>query len=108
MARVPGWGPMTQGIRTDEQWLHHYIYPNGWAAWQDLIPGACLSYKYDIKAQNRGRAEAKPIVPGSTKVIFFHGQPRPHDVVAQWNPHWRGVMDPPPAEIAAHRIDTKW
>lgn len=107
MAKVPGWGPMTQGIHTDEQWLHHYIYPNGWAAWQDLVPGACLSYKYDVKGQNRDKAPPTGLTPDA-RVVFFHGLPRPHDVVAPWNPHFRGIHDPPQAEVAAHRIDTKW
>jgi hypothetical protein len=53
-------------LRSDQDYLEHAI---GRATyWQDVLPGALLSYKVDV--QGRG-------VPNDAKVVFFHGQPRP-------------------------------
>jgi hypothetical protein len=107
---VPNWGHPNgaqwrapQQIRTDEEWLHQYLYPNAWANWQELLPGAAVSYPLDMAKQGKALTDYP-----DARVVFFHGWPRPHQVVKPWNLHWRGVMDPPPAEIAPHRIDTKW
>ena len=83
---------------TDEHWLHHYImkrpggisYQNqqiiwdaplgGWRGWDELLPGRVLSYKHDLNQS------CEPL-PDDCDIVFFDGEPRPHDVVADWNPH---------------------
>mgnify|MGYP001118377060 CR=1 FL=1 len=50
---------------------------NGWnrdgiARWQELFPGQIRSYKYFIR--DRG------FVPPETRVVLFHGSPRPADI----------------------------
>lgn len=41
---------------------------------QDLYPGAFCSFK----------AHCSPMPPTGTKVVCFHGHPRPHEAVQQW------------------------
>lgn len=101
--------PIHVGIRTDEQWLHHYTVHNQWTAWQDLCPGEFLSYKYNIQRSMNvsGRPGAPPLTEEDARkarVIYFHGHPRPHQVVHKWNPFWRGIIDPPPPKITAGGI----
>ena len=87
---------LTWDIRTDEQWLHHYLLPDKWAAWQDLLPGHFLSYKYDIMRQMRVNGNFRgPLTAEEAQaagVVYFHGRPRPHEVVHSWNPFSRGVI----------------
>lgn len=49
--------------------------------WQDMHPGRFVSYKADC---NDG-------VPEGAAVVYFHGRPRPHEVMAfDWmQEHWR-------------------
>lgn len=51
--------------------------PKGTVFWQDVTPGAVVSYKADVR--NRGVSDA-------ACVIAFHGQPRPWDrrIPARW------------------------
>jgi hypothetical protein len=78
--RRPGTWSMPMAKRTDEHWLYDYLMPNGWAAWQDLLPDAFASYKEMM------RFKQTPILWDQTKVVYFHGRPRPHEVDAEWNP----------------------
>jgi hypothetical protein len=71
---------------TDEHWIHHYIQPHKWLGWDEVLPGRVLSYKHDLFQS------CEPL-PEDCDVVFFDGEPRPHDVVAGWNPHWVGVHD---------------
>lgn len=90
MRGVPGWGQCVRECRTDEQWLHHFVYPNGWRAWQEVLPSKFLSYKHDILRMRANAPEPEPLTPERAKaasIVYFHGQPRPHDVIAPWNPH---------------------
>lgn len=45
--------------------------------WQDLLPGAVVSYKFDLR---RGA----PRTPN--RIVCFHGEPRPWQVRAAWIP----------------------
>lgn len=47
-----------------EQWS-----PMEWQRWQDVLTGQLVSYKTDVRPRN--------VVPANTRVIFFHGSPRP-------------------------------
>lgn len=83
-------------IRTDEHFLHQFVLPDRWAAWQDLLPGMLVSYKYHLQRTMRGSGppldKMTPEEARKVRVVFFHGLPRPHTVVARWNPFPRGVL----------------
>ena len=65
---------------TDEHWFHHYIYPDGWRSWGEVVPGQVLNYKADLH-----QANLAPLPPDA-RVIYFDGEPRPHAVDAEWSP----------------------
>lgn len=94
---------VNRDIRTDEHWLHHHTMPNDWSAWQDLLPGKFLSYKYDVvRSMRRDGTQGQPLDAAAARaasVVYFHGRPRPHEVVARWNPFWRGLREPPRATV---------
>jgi len=46
--------------------------------WQDVLPGALLSYKIDVFPGETVRADCA--------VVYFHGRPRPWKVAADWMP----------------------
>jgi hypothetical protein len=99
----------TVSIRTDEHWLHHYTMWDDWYAWQDLLPEAFLSYKYQIMGLRRrdGSLAADTLTAEAAraaKVVYFHGRPRPHEVVQRWNPFWRGILDAPAPLVTAGRV----
>jgi hypothetical protein len=71
---------------TDEHWMHHYLPAGDWLGWDEVLPGRVLSYKHDL------HQSCEPLPP-ECDLVFFDGEPRPHDVVADWNPHWRGVHE---------------
>lgn len=49
--------------------------------WEDILPGAILSYKRDCR---RGK------VPSPSAIaVRFHGSPRPHEVAAKWTEQWK-------------------
>jgi hypothetical protein len=73
--------PKPQGEKlTDEHWLHHYLYQHGWKSWDELLPGRVLSFKHHLQ-QN-----TEDPLPEQTLIVYFDGEPRPHDVIAAWNP----------------------
>lgn len=48
--------------------------------WQQLFPGHLRSYK----------VECRTTIPKGTSVVFFHGHPRPHEVISGWVPEvWK-------------------
>lgn len=47
--------------------------------WQDILPGQIRSYK----------VHAEPAIPNGTKVVCFHGQPRPHDCGGWVEQFWK-------------------
>lgn len=64
---------------TDEHWLHTYLNKGGWASWDELVPGQCVSYKHHL------HQSCEPL-PEDVRVVYFDGAPRPHEVEASWNP----------------------
>ena len=89
--------PILSSIRTDEHWMHHYTVHNDWRAIQDLLPGEIVSYKYDVVRTMRRDGSKHELLSEEAarkiRVVYFHGRPRPHEVVAKWNPFWRGILD---------------
>lgn len=53
-------------LRGDQDFLE--ITVNRASYWQDVLPGALVSYKANVMGKS---------VPKDAKVVFFHGQPRP-------------------------------
>lgn len=64
---------------TDEHWIHHYIYPEGWCAWEDVVPGQVVSYKHHLHQSH------EPL-PAGVRIVYFDGDPRPHDAKPPWSP----------------------
>jgi hypothetical protein len=98
-------------IRTDEHWLHHYTMWDDWYAWQNLLSGQFLSYKYQVMGLTlpSGRKAAETLTSEAARaarIIYFHGRPRPHEVVQRWNPFWRGIMDAPAPMVTAGRVSS--
>lgn len=48
--------------------------------WQDVAPGAIVSYK----------VHCKPGVPDGAKIVCFHGKPRPFGLDEEWVPSYDG------------------
>jgi hypothetical protein len=71
-------GPPFAQANSDEEWLRPYLEKGGWAAWEDLVPGQVRSYKHHLHQSD------EPL-PDSVSVVYFDGEPRPHDVRAEWN-----------------------
>lgn len=53
-----------------DQWLFERFWLNTAAKWQDVVPGQVVSYK--VHCQNG--------VPPDTRVVCFHGKPRPFEI----------------------------
>jgi hypothetical protein len=47
--------------------------------WQDVLPGAMLSYKIDVRPHGG-------VPPAECRVVYFHGRPRPWRVEVDWLP----------------------
>jgi uncharacterized Rossmann fold enzyme len=56
----------------DKGWLEHCGWDGDYL--QDLFPGAFRSFKL----------ECQPMFPKGTKVVCFHGEPRPHNAREEW------------------------
>lgn len=67
----------------DQEWIELCFYGNGsfqYQIWQHLYPGEFASYK--VHCQDG--------MPKNTKVVVFHGHPRPHEVANGWVPRvWK-------------------
>lgn len=63
----------------DQDWIERHFADTGFAPdrWQDIQPGAFVSYKAD---------RCKAMFPKGARVVVFHGEPRPHDVRDGWVP----------------------
>ena len=63
--------------------------------WQDILPGQFVSYKADIAklGENPWATEryskGDGTLPAGTRVVVFHGQPRPHDTAEPWIPEFQ-------------------
>lgn len=61
----------------DQAWIEQF---GGLDLLQDLFPGQLRSYKVECRYE----------IPKGTSVVFFHGHPRPHEVIAAWVPEvWK-------------------
>jgi hypothetical protein len=70
MARIAGAG--------DQGFIQEAL-PN-WCSWQKALPGVFVSYKADM----RSKGLTQP--PEGSRVVVFHGRPRPWQVEANWIP----------------------
>lgn len=62
----------------DQAWIEKHV--NNPDIWQDLYPGSFVSYK----------VHCKEMFPKNAKVIVFHGNPRPHEIIEGWVPRvWK-------------------
>lgn len=81
--KPPFWHPRIgkrTGLFNDEQWFGMYIQGGQWRGWHELLPGAVVGYKTDLH-------QSMQPLEKEVAVVYFDGRPRPHDVVADWNPH---------------------
>lgn len=58
--------------------------------WQDLFPNQVISFKVHCM-ENKREWKSNSILPNDTRVVCFHGLPRPHEVAnhAWMKEHWR-------------------
>lgn len=66
--------------RGDQQWIGQMVPEKD--EWQTILPGQLVSFKKDCWLQG--------FIPKEARVLFFHGNPRPHscraaDVMALWD-----------------------
>ena len=55
--------------------------------WQDIMPGSIISYKKDIVRQGKiPLAVGNGLVPHDTRIVCFHGKPRPWECNEAWIP----------------------
>jgi len=64
-----------QKFKGDQDFLDGY-FRSDCVFWQEIFPGEIKSYKGEL----RGRS------PDKENIIYFHGQPRPWAVKAEWIP----------------------
>jgi hypothetical protein len=69
----------TYKIKGDQPLLEKYYLSHA-QKWQDIVPGQVKSWKVDCGG---GNAFTKSFVPADTRLIFFHGKPRPWDC-SEW------------------------
>lgn len=92
-------GGIPRGMRTDEQWFkmmldtdfHHFP---GWRSWDDVAPGRALSYKAHVMGFDAGLEKKLTLTPEqarAARIIYFHGDPRPHVVNQKWNPVYHQI-----------------
>lgn len=73
----------------DQGYLMHVVPVQQVTFWQDYLPpNQALSFKRHIRDVNRQNHDP-PLPPGAS-IVFFHGRPRPHEVVdIGWmKDHW--------------------
>jgi hypothetical protein len=70
---------------------------HGAARWQDLLPGAVLSYKVEVA--RRGTP------PPNCVIVYFHGRPRPWKVEADWLPK---AAQGQASDLEAGLVDSAW
>jgi len=59
--------------------------------WQEILPGSVVSYKRDIASQEMPgyhplRSTGDGTVPDAARIVCFHGNPRPWNVIAPFIP----------------------
>mgnify|MGYP001053218899 CR=1 FL=1 len=60
----------------DQGFIHHHV--GAWEAWQEILPGAVLSYKLHL--------EKRLAPPPGASGVCFHGKPKPRGVNHAWVP----------------------
>lgn len=85
--RVQG---VPRGMRTDEQWFRAQMEKDNmsWRPWDTVAPGRALSYKAHIMGFDAGLEQKYVLTPEAAqaaRIIYFHGEPRPHTVNQKWN-----------------------
>lgn len=82
---------------TDEDFIRQFTDKNDWGRLQDAVPGQLASYKFDITRSMRGTGQVREQMTAeeykALRVIYFHGLPRPHQVLHSWNPFTAGIID---------------
>ena len=78
----------------DQGFLASILSP---ARWQDVLPGAAVSYKKDIACQGMPgwhpqRSQGNGDIPAGTRLVCFHGKPRPWDTGLEWVPASDGIV----------------
>ena len=74
------WAQITNGA---ERFVYEKVLPAP-DLWQVLRPGWLVSYKKHVRRENNGE------VPKDTRIVVFHGVPRPHEVSDSWvRQYWR-------------------
>lgn len=69
------------------------IYPHA-SIWQDILPGQIVSYKkhvisykkHVISKKKNEHATGNGFIPAGTRIVCFHGKPRPWDCGESWVP----------------------
>lgn len=75
----PLWLDFPKGFRgTDETWTRSAL-KDEWRWVDELVPNAVMSYGWDMRRAKR------PITP-DTRIVYFYGVPRPHQINETWNP----------------------
>lgn len=88
------WHPLTQDhqrreleIRRhgSERWHYRKTFTDGQVGfWEYLLPGQVASYKRDCQRQGA--------FPEHTRIVRFHGDPRPHEVDDTWvQEYWKAL-----------------
>jgi uncharacterized Rossmann fold enzyme len=73
-------GNKPECVGGDQEWIEEQTQGFVRERWQDLFPGKFRSYKVECRTQ----------IPRGTAVVFFHGHPRPHEVLSGWVPEvWK-------------------
>ncbi|NJO64268.1 MAG: hypothetical protein HC836_40695 [Richelia sp. RM2_1_2] len=84
-------GVMRANPGGDQNWMEKQ-QPNR-TYWQDLFPDQVVSFKvHCVDKKDRHTWRNGSILPVNTRVVCFHGPPRPHEVANHdWmRKHWRG------------------
>jgi hypothetical protein len=79
VGRPPPFDSPVGRITTDEAWLRWHV-KSAWVSWAKLLPRMSRSYKNEVLRGNK-------TVDDGARIIYFHGNPRPHTVAESWNPH---------------------
>lgn len=70
----------------DQEFINK-IYPHA-KTWQELYPGKIVSYKKHVvkKSKKNEHATGNGDIPQGTKIVCFHGKPRPWGCGEKWVP----------------------
>lgn len=70
--------------RTPQRWGDQGFLEGVWgrnvARWQDVLPGACVSWKVDCRVATNLKERGDGRIPKGARVVISHGKPRPWEV----------------------------